>query len=347
MGASVPFPSGKIPRAVVFGCSGTALRDAEREFFREADPLGFILFRRNVSTPDRLVRLVDALRGAVSRPDAPVLIDQEGGRVQRLGPPRWTSRPAMRRFGERMMRSPEDALACARLNAGLVAADLRALGITVNCAPVLDLPLGHDVIGDRAFSEDPEAAASLGRSVCEGFASAGVVPVIKHLPGHGRAEVDSHFALPRVDASRELLAATDFVPFAALRDAPAGMTAHVVYSALDDSRPASASATVIAGTIRGDIGFDGLLFSDDVCMKALSGAPAERIAAVLEAGCDVALHCNGSLSEMREVSEACPPMTSEAVRRLERAVRACVPAEGGFDPAAAAQRVDAFLASKT
>lgn len=346
MDVRTPSPSEKTPKAVVFGCSGTTLGDDEREFFREADPLGFILFRRNVSAPDQVVRLVDALRDSVSRPETPVLIDQEGGRVQRLGPPRWRSRPAMRRFGERMMRDPEGALACARLNAGLIAADLRALGVTVNCAPVLDLPLGHDVIGDRAFSADPEVVASLGRSVCEGFASAGVMPVIKHLPGHGRAEVDSHFALPCVDTARELLAVTDFAPFAALRDAPAGMTAHVVYSELDDAKPASASATVIAGTVRGDIGFDGLLFSDDVCMKALSGRPSERAVAVLEAGCDVALHCNGSLAEMRDVAEACPPMTPKAVRRLERALRACVPAEEGFDSADATRKVEAFLASK-
>ena len=339
--------TGGAPRAVVFGCSGTVLGDGERRFFEESRPLGFILFGRNVANPGQVRKLVADLRRAVSRPDAPVLIDQEGGRVQRIGPPLWPRRPAMRAFGRAVARDPEGAAACARLNAELIAADLRALGIDVNCAPVLDLdlPEGHGVIGDRAFSGDPGIVAALGRAVCEGLMSGGVVPVVKHLPGHGRATVDSHVGLPRVRAPLELLSAADFAPFAALADAVAGMTAHVVYEAVDGSGPASTSRTVIAQTVRRDIGFGGLLFSDDICMGALSGRLEERAAAVLEAGCDVALHCDGNLADMRAVAEACPAMTADALARLERARRAVRERRGGLDRAAAARQVRDFLAA--
>lgn len=329
---------------MVFGCRGTALAEEERRLFREADPLGFILFGRNVADAGQVRRLVDDLRGAVGRADAPVLVDQEGGRVQRLGPPAWAPRPAMRRFGERMRRDRGAALAAARLNAELIAADLRALGVTVNCAPVLDLALGHDVIGDRAFSDDAAVVAALGRAVYEGLARGGVVPVVKHLPGHGRAAADSHVELPRVDAPLDVLSGSDFVPFTALADAVAGMTAHVAYGALDGGRAASMSPEVIAGTIRGRIGFRGLLLSDDVCMAALSGAPGERARAVIGAGCDVALHCNGDIDEMRDVAERCPAMDSGASARLGRALRACPPPAEGLDRAAAARRVEELLA---
>ena len=335
------------PRAVVFGCSGTVLGEAERRFFEESRPLGFILFGRNIASAGQVRTLAADLRRAVSRPDAPILVDQEGGRVQRIGPPRWPRRPAMRVFGKAMALDPEGAVACARLNAELISADLRALGIDVNCAPVLDLDLpgGHDVIGDRAFSGDPEVVAALGRAVSEGLMSGGVVPVVKHLPGHGRAAVDSHVGLPRVRAPLELLSATDFAPFAALADAVAGMTAHVVYEAIDGSGPASASRAVIAQTVRRDIGFNGLLFSDDICMGALSGRPQERVAAVLEAGCDVALHCNGNLADMRLVAEACPAMTADALARLDRARGASRERRGGLDRAEAARQIGDFLAA--
>lgn len=340
-------PSARPPRAVVFGCSGTVLGAEERRFFEESRPLGFILFARNIASAGQVRKLVADLRHTVSRPDAPVLIDQEGGRVQRLGPPCWPQRPAMRLFGRAMARDPEGAVVCARLNAELIAADLRALGIDVNCAPVLDLdlPEGHDVIGDRAFSDDPAVVAALGGAVCEGLMSGGVIPVIKHLPGHGRATVDSHVGLPRIRARIGLLSATDFAPFAALSDAVAGMTAHVVYEAIDGSGPASTSRAVIAQTIRQDIGFGGLLLSDDICMKALTGLPEERVAAVLDAGCDIALHCDGNLADMRAVAEACPPMTADAMARLERARRAGRQRHGGHDRAEAARQVGAFLAA--
>ena len=335
------------PKAVVFGCSGTVLGAQERRFFEESRPLGFILFGRNIASADQVRELVADLRRAVSRSDAPVLIDQEGGRVQRLGPPCWPQRPAMRLFGRAMARDPEGAVACARLNAELIAADLRALGIDVNCAPVLDLdlPEGHDVIGDRAFSGDPAVVAALGGAVCEGLVAGGVMPVIKHLPGHGRATVDSHAGLPRIRTPVGLLSATDFAPFAALADAVAGMTAHVVYEAIDGSGPASTSRAVIARTIRQDIGFDGLLLSDDICMKALTGRPEERVTAVLGAGCDIALHCDGNLADMRAVAEACPPMTADAMARLAGARRAGRQPLSGHDPAEAARQVGAFLAA--
>ena len=329
--------------AVVFGCAGRVLGQDERSFFRDVDPLGFILFARNVESPDQVRKLVDDLRETVSRTDAPVLIDQEGGRVQRLGPPCWTARPAMRRFGDGVGRDPEEAIRCAELNARLIASDLAALGIDVNCAPVLDLPApgGHEVIGDRAFSDDPETVARLGRAFCRGLASGGVVPVVKHLPGHGRARADSHRELPRVGAPLDLLARTDFVPFAALSDAAAGMTAHVAYEAVDPGRAGSVSEAVIGGIVRSRIGFDGLLFSDDVCMNALAGDPAARAGAVLRAGCDVALHCSGDLESMRSAAAGCPELSPGAGERLRRA-RAAASFED-FDRQAAQRRVDEFL----
>ena len=329
--------------AVVFGCAGRVLGNDERSFFRDLDPLGFILFARNVESPDQVRRLVDDLRGTVSRADAPVLIDQEGGRVQRLGPPCWAVRPAMRRFGEGMRHDPEEALRCAELNARLIASDLAALGIDVNCAPILDLPApgGHEVIGDRAFSDEPETVARMGRAFCRGLTSGGVVPVVKHLPGHGRAMSDSHRELPRVDAPLDLLAETDFAPFAALSGAAAGMTAHVAYEAIDPGCAGSVSEAVIGGIVRSQIGFDGLLFSDDVCMNALVGEPAARIEAVLQAGCDVALHCNGDFESMLAAAAGCPEMAPGAGERLQRA-RAATSFEG-FDRQAAQRRVDEFL----
>jgi beta-N-acetylhexosaminidase len=332
------------PRAVVFGCSGKVLTDEERDFFAAADPLGFILFARNVETPDQVRALVSALRAAVGRADAPVLIDQEGGRVQRLRPPHWTSLPPMRRFGELVTRDPGGAMEATRLAAGLIAAELDDLGIDVDCAPVLDLPApdGHEIIGDRAFSDDPAVVAQLGRAVCEGLAGGGVMPVIKHIPGHGRATADSHLELPRVATALGTLRETDFRPFRSLADAASAMTAHIVYSAIDPARPCSASPTVIGDIVRGEIGFDGLLFSDDVCMKALAGPLGERVDAVLAAGCDVALHCDGNLGDMREIARTCPPMRADSLARLARG-RAPKPDSQAFDAEHAKARISGLL----
>ena len=306
--------------AIIFGCAGPTLDDAERRFFRAADPLGFILFKRNCAAPKQVRLLVAELRDAVGRADAPVLIDQEGGRVARLGPPHWRTAPPAARFGLLAARDRDAAIEAARVNARLMAADLAELGITVDCAPVLDLrlPGAHDVIGDRAFHSDPEVVALLGRATADGLLAGGVIPVVKHMPGHGRAMVDSHAALPRVATSRSELEHTDFRPFRALNDLPWGMTAHVVYEAIDPERPASTSPVVIGEIIRGHIGFDGLLVSDDLSMQALEGSLADRTRAALAAGCDVALHCNGRITEMEAVAAAAAPLSARAAERLAR-----------------------------
>lgn len=330
--------------AAIFGCEGLTLSDWEAGFFREADPYGFILFARNCADPAQVSALVAGLRGCVGRADAPVLIDQEGGRVARLRPPHWRAAPPAGAFGALARRDPERARDAVRLNARLLAAELVRLGITVDCLPVLDLPTpgGHEVIGDRAFGGDPDVVALLGRACCEGLLEGGVLPVIKHIPGHGRATVDSHHRLPVVDAPRAALEAHDFRPFAALADQPWAMTAHVVYSAIDGERPATLSPTVIAEVIRGHMGFDGMLVSDDISMQALSGDIGARAAAALEAGCDVVLHCNGKRAEMRAVAEAVAPMSAAAQRRAARAQARLSPAAGG-DMADMTARLDALL----
>ncbi|WP_374449275.1 beta-N-acetylhexosaminidase [Stella sp.] len=321
--APVPARSGRpppdAPRAVVFGCAGPELSAAERDFFAAAQPLGFILFRRNVETPEQVARLTGDLRRAVGRPHAPVLVDQEGGRVARLRPPHWPEFPAARRFGEVWERDPERAVEAVRANGRLLAETLRPLGITVDCMPVLDVPVpgSHDVIGDRAYSANPIAVAQLGLAAAEGLLEGGVLPVVKHMPGHGRAAADSHLELPTVAASEAELTAHDFAPFRALRYMPLGMTAHVRYLALDAARPATLSPVVLGEFVRDRIGFAGLLFSDDLSMAALGGPIAERAAAAVAAGCDVALHCNGDLGEMALVAEAVPAMGRHALRRWQ------------------------------
>ncbi len=309
------------PLAAILGCSGRALGGAEKSFFRDADPFGFILFARNCAEPDQVRRLVGALRNCVGRANAPILIDQEGGRVARLGPPRWRRPPPAATFA-RLARVDEGAaIEAARLNARLIAAELHELGITVNCAPVLDVPQpgSHAVIGDRALGESPAVVALLGRAVCEGLLDGGVLPVIKHIPGHGRALTDSHKALPVVGAARVDLEAVDFAPFKALRDMPWAMTAHVRYETLDRRAPATTSKTVIQRFIRGTIGFDGVLVSDDLSMSALGGGVGERAQAALAAGCDVVLHCNGMRAEMEEVAAYASPLDDAAQARLHRA----------------------------
>ena len=329
------------PNAVIFGCAGPSLNPRERAFFRDANPVGFILFKRNCEGPDQVRALVRELRATVERPEAPVLIDQEGGRVARLQPPHWRRYPAPATLGA---LGGERAVEAVQLVARLIADDLAALGITVDCLPVLDVPQpGADpVIGDRAYSHDPRKVARLGKAACEGLLEGGLLPVIKHIPGHGRAGVDSHHALPRVTASRSELDAADFAPFRALAGMPWAMTAHVVYTAIDADAPATLSPLVIHGIIRGSMGFDGVLVSDDLSMNALGGPIGARAARALAAGCDLALHCNGDAAEMAAVAASVAPLTPEARRRLGTAEgRRRAPAP--LDRRAAEARLDAML----
>jgi beta-N-acetylhexosaminidase len=329
--------------ACILGCAGPKLSDAERAFFRQVQPWGFILFRRNVENPDQVSALTEALRACVNRPDAPVLIDQEGGHVQRLGPPHWPVYPPGRAYGA---LGPTLGHEMARLGARLIARDLAAVGITVDCLPVLDVPAAnaHDVIGDRAYAASAEDVVSLGRAAAEGLIAGGVLPVVKHIPGHGRAGADSHKALPVVDASLAELEAVDFVPFHALADMPMAMTAHVVYTAIDRTRPATTSRRVIGDIIRGAIGFQGLLMSDDMSMKALSGDLTGLSRAALAAGCDVVLHCNGEMEEMRAVVAGSAPLAGQAEARAAAALARIVAAPEPFDAVEARARFDAAFA---
>jgi beta-N-acetylhexosaminidase len=308
--------------AAIFGCAGPSLGAEEAAFYRDARPWGFILFKRNIETPDQVRALTDALRETVNDPSAPILIDQEGGRVQRLGPPHWRRYPPGRAYGDLAGNDPLVRREIARLGARLIAHDLASLGINVDCAPVLDVPEpgAHDIIGDRAYGEAWQEVATLGRAVAEGLIAGGVLPVVKHVPGHGRAKSDSHEHLPVVEASYETLAARDFAPFRANSDMPMAMTAHVVYAAIDPDAPATTSRRVVRRVIRGDIGFDGLLMSDDLSMKALSGDFEDRARASLAAGCDVVLHCNGSMAEMRAVASGARPLAGAALRRAKAAM---------------------------
>ncbi len=324
--------------AFICGSAGPTLTADEIAFFRDARPWGFILFRRNCETPDQIRALTAAMREAVGR-DAPILIDQEGGRVQRLGPPLWPAYPTGRTYGDVFARSQDDGRRAARLGARLMAADLIALGIDVDCLPVLDVPVegAHDVIGHRAYGITPGIVSELGRAAAEGLLAGGVLPVIKHIPGHGRAGVDSHHQLPVVDTPRPELESTDFPPFRDAAGLPLAMTAHVVYTALDPAAPATTSKTVIDEVIRGFIGFDGCLMSDDVSMQALSGTIAERTAAALAAGCDLALHCNGVLAEMIAVATNTPALAGRAAERAARALARRRPPEALDEAAARAE----------
>ncbi len=333
-----------MPRAVIFGCEGQSLSPWEEAFFAESDPLGFILFARNCVTPDQVRALVAALRESVGRADAPVLIDQEGGRVQRLRPPHWRAAPAAAAFGRLAETDAATAAEAVRVNARLLAAELAELGITVDCAPALDLrlPETHEAIGDRAFSADPGVVAALGRALCDGLLEGGILPVIKHMPGHGRARVDSHDRLPRVEAPREELERSDFEAFRRLADMPLGMTGHLLFSAIDPERPATTSPVVIAEVIRGHIGFDGVLLSDDLSMQALAGDLGERAGAALAAGCDLALHCNAKRAEMTAVAAAAPLLSAETERRLE-AARARLKPASVANRAELATKLDALM----
>lgn len=330
----------------IYGCAGLELAGDERVFFRDAQPWGFIVFVRNIADRDQIRALVEDLRDTIGDPAAPVLIDQEGGRVARMKPPHWHERPAAARFGAVYAQAPESAREAAYLNARLIAHDLAEVGINVDCLPLLDVPVeGADgIIGDRAFARDPAVVIDLGRAVIEGLMEGGVLPVMKHIPGHGRAASDSHLALPRVATGAEELSATDFVTFRSLNQCLMAMTAHVIYESIDPRRPVTTSPKVIRDVIRGEIGFDGLLMSDDLSMNALSGPLSVRAKAALFAGCDVVLHCNGKLEEMREVAEEAKPLEGSALKRAQH-VLSHLTAPGPFDPAAAGARLGELLST--
>jgi beta-N-acetylhexosaminidase len=331
-------------RAFITGVSGLELSAAERDFIRGERPWGFILFKRNIETPDQVSALVGGLRNCLGEADAPVLIDQEGGRVARLGPPHWPVYPPGAAFGALYDRDPKLGFQAAGLSSRLIAADLIDLGITVDCLPLADVPVaGADaVIGNRAYGTEPAKVAAIARAVTEGLEQGGVLPVLKHIPGHGRATADSHFKLPTVDIPREELERTDFAAFQPLADLPMAMTAHVVFSALDPAQPATTSATIIRQVIRGVIGFQGLLMSDDVSMNALAGSIAERTRAIVNAGCDMVLHCNGKLDEMRDVARETPELTDEALKRAKRALASRKQPEP-LDRRAARAELDALM----
>ena len=310
-------------RAFISGCAGTTLNPEEVAFFGKNQPWGLILFKRNCDTPAQLQELTTQFRAAVDRKDAPVFVDQEGGRVQRLGPPHWRKYPSAHQFGRLYVRSPVLALRVARSIGRLMAADLYEAGFTASCLPVLDVAQAgsHDVIGDRAYSPRGETLMVLARAHSQGLIEGGILPVMKHIPGHGRSEVDSHHSLPLVKASRLDLETADFPPFAALADLPMAMTAHVIYEAIDPQEPATTSRKVIRDVIRKVIGFNGLLMTDDLSMKALSGSFADKIGKASKAGCDMMLHCNGVMADMIEVAEATPVLEGRALRRAKTALK--------------------------
>src|ERR1043165_5270956 len=310
-------------RAFITGLAGTRLLDAERAFLRETRPFGLILFKRNIQDKVQATELVrEALRELA--PDAAVLVDQEGGRVQRFGPPHWPAYPPGAVFGKLYDRDRKLGLAAAKLGARLMASDLLPLGITTDCVPLADVPVsGADkVIGDRAYGETPDKVAAIAGAVAEGITDSGMLPVLKHIPGHGRANADSHLKLPVVEADRATLDAVDFAAFRPLKKLPLGMTAHVVFTAFDPVLPATPSAMMIREVIRGSIGFEGLLMTDDISMGALAGSIAERSRAALAAGCDLVLHCNGKMDEMCQVAAESPELSGASLQRAERALHA-------------------------
>lgn len=324
--------------AAIYGCAGHRLTEDERAFFAKARPWGFILFRRNIDTPDQVRALTDELRAAIGDPDAPILIDQEGGRVQRMGPPHWPKYPP----GDAYLKStndPQDARDLVRLGARLIAHDLREVGINVDLAPVLDVPVpgSHDIVGDRAYGQDPQTVALLGRAAAEGLLAGGVLPCIKHMPGHGRAFADSHKDLPTVQVDFETLNAWDFAPFKSLSDMPLAMTAHIVFTAVDKKRPATQSKKAVR-LMREHLGFSGLILTDDLSMQALKGSLGERANQSLIAGCDVVLHCNGVLSEMQEVADAVGKLKGRAKARAEAALARIVRTPEPLDAPAAQAR---------
>jgi beta-N-acetylhexosaminidase len=332
-------------QAIIYGLSGPALTDAERAFFRDADPAGFILFARNCVDRDQMRRLTDDLRALDGRDHLPILIDQEGGRVARMKPPEWPAFPAVDAFARLYEKAPMSAIEAARANAQAIALLLREVGVNVDCLPLLDVrqPGATDIIGDRALGAEPMQVAALGRATLDGLRAGGAVGVVKHMPGHGRALVDSHKDLPFVTASDAELE-TDIEPFRTLAGAPMGMTAHLVYTVWDAERPGSLSPTVIGDIIRGRIGFDGFLMSDDLGMNALTGTPGERATRAVAAGCDVGLHCSGDMGEMEDIAAVIPGLADAGLDRLERAM-ATISGEPSADTyEALAEKRDRLLA---
>jgi beta-N-acetylhexosaminidase len=332
--------------AAIYGCEGHRLTEEEKAFFSDVRPWGFILFRRNIDSPDQVRALTAELRDCLDRADAPILIDQEGGRVQRMGPPHWPKYPP----GDAYLQAANDVLGArelARLGARLMAHDLKEVGINVDCVPVLDVPVpgAHDIIGDRAYARDPATVAQLGRAAAEGLLAGGILPVIKHMPGHGRAFADTHKELPTVHADLDTLDAWDFLPFKALSDMPIGMTAHIVFTAIDKKRPATQSRKAIR-LIRERLGFGGLLLSDDLVMNALSGTLTERAQASLKAGCDLVIHWNGVMDEMRQVAEGVGKLKGAAARRADAALARIVHTPEPLDYREARDRFDALLAGR-
>jgi beta-N-acetylhexosaminidase len=331
-------------RAFITGIAGTELSAAEREFIAAEQPWGFILFKRNIDNPSQVAALNSELRSIVGDVDAPVLIDQEGGRVQRFAPPNWPVYPPGALFGRLYDIDSALGLTAARLSARLIADDLLKVGVTVDCLPLADVPVaGADaVIGDRAYGTEPGKVAAIARAVTDGLEQGGILPVLKHIPGHGRATADTHYSLPVVDTPEDELNRTDFAAFQPLADLPMAMTAHVVFSAVDAAHPATTSATMIERVIRGFVGFQGLLMSDDVSMNALAGSIAERTRAAFAAGCDVVLHCNGKLDEMRQVAGETPELSGKALERARRAL-AARKSPLAFDRTAARAELDALI----
>lgn len=307
------------PRACILGVEGTELSNWEKGFFREADPYGFILFARNIADQKQVRALNNQLREVVGNINVPIFVDQEGGRVMRLKPPHWRKIPAAGVFGQLFEAAPENAREAAYINARLMAADLRDAGFNITCAPVLDIriPDMSDVVGDRSYGSTVEQIVSLASAVAAGLLDGGIAPVIKHIPGHGRASVDSHKDLPIVTASREELSRLDFEPFRQMKDVVAAMSAHLLFTAIDDQRPGTVSAKVISEIVRGDIGFENLLISDDLSMEALGGSIASRTHECLAAGCDIALHCNGKRTEMEEVVSMASKLAGKALTRSQ------------------------------
>jgi beta-N-acetylhexosaminidase len=326
--------------AAIFGCDGQQLSADEKAFFRDARPWGFILFARNIESADQTRALIDDLRAACGDNNALVFVDQEGGRVQRLKPPLARLRRPAQMFGALHARDPQTAVEAVTLNHRLIAHELRALGFDADCAPCIDLllPETHAVIGDRAFGREPSEVAALGRAAMDGLLAGGVAPVIKHIPGHGRAMADSHLELPVVETGLGTLEQTDFEPFRALADAPMAMTAHVVFTAVDPDACVTLSHRAIHTVVRGFIGFDGLLMSDDLSMHALGGTFEERTTGAINAGCDVVLHCNGDPAEMQAIASAAPTLHGRAAERAADA-RAVARRALAFDPEAAEARL--------
>lgn len=310
-------------KAMILGCSGKTLTADEKKFYADERPWGFILFARNIGDPTQIADLIAEMRASIANPTAPVFIDQEGGRVQRLRPPIAPNYPSGATLGALYRENAEAGLRAAWLLSRLHAYDLSRLGITADCLPVLDVPIegASDVIGGRAYGKDPETVTAMGRAAAEGLVSGGVLPVMKHMPGHGRAFADTHFELPTVDTPLEELRRHDFAPFKALNHLPMGMTAHVVYSAIDPTAPATTSRKVVEEIIRGEIGFDGLLISDDTSMKALSGDFPQKAKAILAAGVDIVLHCNGVMEEMAGIASKTKLLQGKALERAEKALR--------------------------